>query len=327
MKIFIYTTTLLFTFALLLFADIAQAQSNNYNRAYRTVNNKTAVDGQAIISDNENIQLLSKQKVSSLDSATISDLDSLLKNRIGVQRIQQGRRSILKLELDQTSKTSLDLLGYVELGNRYPEVGKATPDPKIDGLPTVRKRIDGTIASSAVTEKTSAVTENATASVPSTTSETTNTTVTPRYTSQSYSTSTNYEPKAQPYSTYTASSESTLSQQIGQPKVFRNMKNIALVNNTDKAFFKKYSIVLGSFRNENNADFVRRTFNALGERVIIVKDYSGIYFTLLASYDTETETVQKFDTFSKRYTEGMSRARRISKYGIPLDDMWILVKE
>lgn len=320
MKILTCTTTLLFTLALLLFAGNIQSQNNN--RAYRTVNNKRT-DKQAIVSDNENIQLVSKQKEISLDAATISDLDSLLRNRIGIQRIQQGRRSILKLELDQTSKTALNLLGCVELGNRYPDVGKANPDPKIDGLPTVRKRIDGTIISYAAAVKPSPVRDNATASVTPATSETVNPTptVTPR------SASTNYTPTTQSYRASATSSEITLSQQIGQPKVFRNMKNITLTNNTDKAFFKKYSIVLGSFRNENNADFVRRTFNALGERAIIVKNSSGTLLAILASYDSQAEAVQKFDAFSKKYTEKMSRARRISKYGIPLDDLWILVKE
>lgn len=267
--------------------------------------------------ENENIternRLLSSLKNNSLDAATVSELDSLLKYRIGVHRIQQGRRSILKLELDPASKTSLKLLGCIEIGSRYPEQGRATPDPKIQGFPTVRQKLDGTRVSSAILADATPVA--------STTS-----TATDKPVSQPYSPSVTVYTAASSQSYNT--SGSTLSSQIGEPKVFRNMRSLALMNNSDGAYFKKYSIVLGSFRSENNADFVRRTFNALGERVIIVKNNNdGLHLALLASYDSEAETIQKFDAFAKKYTEGMSRARRISKYGIPLDDMWILVKE
>lgn len=336
MKISFYTT-LLFASVLIVIPGMVQSQNNNY-RVYRSVDNKAEPSEQTNVSGNLRIatqqKAIIKQDANSLDKATVSEVDSLLKNNIGVRRIQQGSKSVLKLELDPASKTSLTLLGCIELGSRYPQDGKATPDPKVAGIPTVRKRMndtkvlpriltDGAPASSQPT--TTAPGAVASAGASKTTPATTGPTVTPRPSSQPFSASGNYSPSSQPYSA--SSAGAMLSPQINEAKTFRNMKGLNLVNNTDQAFYKKYSIVLGSFTNQNNADFVKRTFNALGERVILVRNNSGVYIALLASFDSQAEAVKKFNAFSKKYTEGMSRARRVSKYGIPLDDMWILVKE
>ncbi|MFV0417351.1 MAG: SPOR domain-containing protein [Dysgonomonas sp.] len=324
MKVLIYTT-LLFIFVILSSLGTIEAQ----NRAYRTLNNEGKANGNE--NTTEVYQSVLSLKANSLDAATVSELDSLLKNRIGVNRIQQGRRSILKLELDPTSKTSLNLLGCIEMGNRYPEVGKATPDPRISGIPTVRKMSDGTIILPGKSTEVALV-EEKTSGTASTT-VTTSTTPTPASSSVPTPVSQPYSPSVTAYSASPSKSQasasvSTLSPQIGEPKEFIKKKGVTLINNSDAAFFKKYSIVLGSFRNENNADFVRRTFNALGERVIIIKNNEeGFYVALLGGFDSQDEAVRKFDAFSRKYTEGMSRARRVSKYGIPLDDMWILVKE
>ncbi len=99
-----------------------------------------------------------------------------------------------------------------------------------------------------------------------------------------------------------------------------------MLSESDKVFFKKYSVVLGSFRSFNNADFVRRTFNGLGERVIVVKGLdTGNYYVLVSSFDDQTSAVQKLENFTRQYTTGMSRAKRISRYGVSLDDLWIMI--
>jgi len=330
MKIYFYTA-LLFAFVFMTIPEAVQSQNDNYNRVYRSVNNKvegievqTNVPSNVRIADTNQTEI---QQGDALDAATTAELDSLLKNRIGVRRVMEGRKSVLRLELDPASKTSLTLLGCIELGSRYPETGKATPDPKITGLPVVRKRMERTVPA-LIASATSTQPAAGTTTTPTPTQETTSVTPVPRQTTGTPT------PTSQPFSassnarvtTSNAATTSTLSRQFGQTKLFRSMK-VSLVDNADKAFLKKYSIVLGSFKDLNNADFVKRTFNALGERVILVKGSSDIYIALLGSYATEAEAVQKFDSFSKKYTEGMSRARRISKYGIPLDDLWIMVNE
>ena len=103
-------------------------------------------------------------------------------------------------------------------------------------------------------------------------------------------------------------------------QLFRNVR-VSLLSESDKAYFRKYSVVIGSFRSDNNADFVRRTFNSLGEHVIIVKGENGSYYTLLASFDNQTAAVQKLESATRQYQAGLSRSRRVSKYGISFDDL------
>lgn len=110
-------------------------------------------------------------------------------------------------------------------------------------------------------------------------------------------------------------------------KLFRNVK-ASLANQSDKAYYKKYSLIIGLFTSFNNADYVKKTFVGMGERSFVLKSLSSeTYYVVLGSFDTETEAVSKLDDVIIKYTEGLSRTRRISKYGISMDDMWILIKE
>jgi hypothetical protein len=100
-----------------------------------------------------------------------------------------------------------------------------------------------------------------------------------------------------------------------------------LVDESEKVFIKKYSVIIGTFRSMSNAEFVRRTFNGLGDRTIIVKNKVGLYYTIVGSFDNDVDALVQLENFTKKYAEGQSVARRISRYGVPLDDLWILIHD
>lgn len=294
MKVYIHTT-LLILLGCFIFPEVAQSQETR--KELRTDAQIASKQGGVMTHD------------VSFDKEVVEELDSLLRNGVGLTRVTKGNKSVLKMELDPSSKASLNMFGCIDLGYRASDTGKARPDARIAGIKTNRKRM------TPAEKKEPAILAISTppAEKPAEKAEAP-ATVTPRTSSQLETSLT-----APTTSTHTEYRDNT-------QKLFRTM-NISVVDNADRSFLKKYSVVLGTFRSQNNADFIRRTFNGMGERVIIVRSTTGVYYALLASYATQEEAVKKFDDFSKKYTDGISRAKRISKYGIPLDDMWILIKD
>lgn len=126
--------------------------------------------------------------------------------------------------------------------------------------------------------------------------------------------------------TTTSAPSSTQSRSINDTdwKLFRAV-DVTLLNQSDQALMKKYSIVLGTFKSKNNAEFIQRTFNGVGERSFVVRNNAGSFYALLGSFDNETEAIQKLEDINKRYVDGVSRTRRISRFGITMDDLWVII--
>lgn len=245
----------------------------------------------------------------SFDKDVVEELDSLLKDGVGLKRVKEGSRSVLKMELDPSSKASLSMFGCIDVGYRASMVGKATPDPKIGRIKTKRTRRAPETKKdpTALAIASNFVKENAADSNNSAM-------VTPRTSSQLGNELTG--PTTSTHQDYRDASN----------RQFRTM-NISVMDNADRPLLKKFSLVLGAFKGQNNADFVKRSLNALGEKVFVVRSTTGIYYTLLSGSDSQDEVVRLYDSFSQKYTQGVSRTKRISRYGIPLDDIWILIKD
>jgi len=305
MKIFIYTTLLL---AFIFFSTSANAQTDkdkNYKKFYKSVNQNhggVSVFNQKNIKDTDVI----------IETITAAELDSVMKNMTGVTDIIRGGKSLLHpvitLELDRTSSASQALFGCDEELDRTPDIGKGIPEPKIPGIATVKKNI----ASATKTSETVAPTTS-----------TTKTGVTTPASASKPKTETKPAPTTKPATT--GSSFKQFSD--ADWKLLRSIP-VVLENQSDKAFLKKYSVVVGTFRSLNNAEFVKRTFNGLGEKTFILKNKNeGLYYAVSGSFDDDAVAVRHLEDFTKKYTEGQSKARRISRYGIPLDDLWVLINE
>lgn len=308
MKISVHTTLLLAFIFLALPCKSQKNQDKKYKSFYHSVNK---AHGEmpvqtSRVADSDII----------IEKITVAELDSVMKNLTGVTDIMQGGKSLLHpvvtLELDTYSSASQALFGCVEGLDRIPEVGKSTPEPKIQSFPMVKK-----------TRIIAAVTPTSTKK----TTETERTTMVPSGTTTPVRTApkaTTVAPKTETAAPASKPSTSFRSFNDSDWKLFRSV-DVKLVDQADNGYMKKYAIVLGTFKSLNNAEFIKRTFNGLGERSIVVKSNQGIYYALLGSYDSEADAIQKLEEVTKKYTEGVSKTRRISRFGIPLDDLWILI--
>lgn len=320
MKTIIHTTLLL-TFIFVVLPAVrseAQTKDKKYKNFYREINKKSS-----------NPEVITSEKVKNpdevVDVITVGQLDSLMKNTVGVTDVIKGGKSLLHpvvtVELDPKSAASQALFGA------EPElditVGKREPAPRIPGIPT--KKRSATLAE-ADTKKDDSASDPTIAGVsskdPSTSQKMQEAGNTLASTSQPAKEPTIAKPSAQDPSTL------PFRNSINDTdwKLFRSVADVQTLNEFDDELWKKYSIVIGSFRQESNANFVRRTFNGLGERTLLLKKSDDLYYVIVASYDSEIDVVAKLDSFTRKYTTNLSKSRRISRYGIPLDDMWILVK-
>jgi len=311
MKISNYTI-LIVIFALLSLPAYSQAgKDRKYKGFYKSLNKENS-NARVVTSKTQDPDII-------IETITIGQLDSVMKNMVGVRDIIQGGQSLLHpvvtLELDPYSTPSQALFGCEETLDRNPYVGKALPEPKKPGIPTKKLMAQADTKPETVTP---AVTAKPTTPVVATTPVTG--VAKPAANAV-----------AKPAAKTTTSTPATSSPAFrkfndAEWKLLRHEK-VTLVDETERAFLKKYAVVTGTFNTQNSAEFVKRTFNGLGEKTIVVKTNNGLYYTLLAGSDNDVAAIEKLEAFSKKYTEGQSRARRISRYGVPLDDLWVLINE
>ncbi|WP_029905547.1 SPOR domain-containing protein [Prevotella sp. 10(H)] len=304
MKISNYTTLLLVFIFLALPCKSQQNKDKGYKGFYKSVNKYNALEPVRanVIQDPDVI----------IDTITVGQLDSVMNNMVGVTDIMQGGKSILHpvvtLELDPQSSASEALFGSVETLDRDPDIGKGMLDPKIKGIKFIKR--------------TSAVPETAEETPAEPTEVSEHTTIIAMGTAPASRRPSIPVPNAP---SITSSPAKTPFRELNEAdwKLFRSM-NVKLVDQTEQPYLKKYAIVLGSFRNLNNANYIKRTFNSLGEHSIVVKTDTNLYLALLGSFQTEAEAIQKLEEVYKYYVEGVSKTRRVSRFGVPLDDLWIL---
>lgn len=281
----IFYTTLLITFVLA--SQSGYSQNKDYKKFYKSINGarfSAQMDKYGIAKD------------AGIDSENIKpeQLGSLINNMSGVLDISVAGKSVMK-PIVGNGVTSVPssfkgVFGCPATAVRTSMVGRAYLDPKISGMNIVKN----TASNLRKTQAASAANISRT------------------------------NDRMNSNEIYSSNSGSAASSVGGEDWKLLKYGDISLLNSSDQAFLKSYSIVLGTFRSLNNAEFIRRTFNSMGERSIVVRNTQGNYYALLGSFDTESEAIQALDNATKKYTEGVSRTRRVSRFGIPLDDMWIL---
>lgn len=297
MKILFYAALLIFCSSTLPCRAQSQDNDRKYKKFYHSINK---IQG--------NVSISHKQAADDviLDTITVAELDSIMKNMAGVTDILKGGKSLLKpvviLELDPNSSAAQALFGCIDTNKRESNVGKGVPDPYITGIPMVKKFSDkGGKTDIAATKDTDKpiVADNTIQSTKSSSTEAGK---------NSTSSSSGFKP-------FSGGNEWQLFRAV--PVNFLDIR--------DKASLKRYSIVIGAFRSLNNANFAKRTFTGLGEKALVVSNDVGIYYTIIDSYNNESDAIKKLEEFTLKYTTNMSKTRRIAKYGLPLDDLWILI--
>lgn len=69
------------------------------------------------------------------------------------------------------------------------------------------------------------------------------------------------------------------------------------------AINQKYHVVVGSFKNRDNAKGLQTTLNKEGNSAIIVVNEQGMYRVLIASYQTYQEARNKRDQINSRFPD------------------------
>ncbi|NDV78830.1 hypothetical protein [Dysgonomonas sp. 511] len=318
MKITYYTTLL----AISLFIAIpsnAQITGGKYRNLYKSMNKA-----------HRNISVVKTNVADTdviLDTISVAELDSVMKNMVAVTDITKGGKSLLNpvvtLELDRESSASKALFGCDEYLERDPPVGKGIPEPTIPGIPKKTNKIvyDHSSAAALIGQGSFDKKDVEAALAPIETKSTKKKTVAKKEPEPVKKELT----KEQENKATLEARKATGSRFLNEDwKLFRNTP-VTFVNEKDRDLMKKYSIVIGSFNKQNNAEYAKRTFNGLGEQAVVVKNNQGIFYTILITSDNQTVATKKMEEFTSRYTANISKSRRIAKYGLPLDDLWILV--
>jgi len=66
---------------------------------------------------------------------------------------------------------------------------------------------------------------------------------------------------------------------------------------------QRYHVVVGSFRNRNNAVGLQQTLNREGNNAVIVVNKQGMFRVLIASYNTQSEARAKMQQVNRRFTD------------------------
>ncbi|MDU1891292.1 MAG: hypothetical protein E6767_11430 [Dysgonomonas sp.] len=322
-------TTLLATFLLALFILVlpekayAQVKGSNYKKFYKELNKSGTQP-----------QIITTKKVANpdevVDIITVGQLDSVMKNMVGVTDIVQGEKSLLHpvitLELERNSSAAQALFGCDDYYTKD-SVGRGEPTPPIPGLETV-KRTDLLLAEAKRMQEDAEAKANqpflhlvSESDVKSTTPVVKQPIV-------------KSEPEPEPENLAVATQMDIMKSEAAKPfrhlleseqKLLRVVDGVTLTDETDKAYWKKYSLVIGTFKQYSSAYYAKRTFTGLGERSFVLKKSDGTHYVVVGSYDQDSDAVTQLDEFTKKYTTDLSKSRRVARYGLPLDDLWILV--
>ena len=66
---------------------------------------------------------------------------------------------------------------------------------------------------------------------------------------------------------------------------------------------QKYHVVVGSFKNRDNAKGLQQTLNGEGNSAVIVINEQGMYRVLIASYQTYKEAREKINQINSRFSD------------------------
>jgi len=101
-----------------------------------------------------------------------------------------------------------------------------------------------------------------------------------------------------------ASKPAIVSTVVSQSEIVRDEKFIldAEEKNT-KALEQKYHVVVGSFKNRDNAKRLQQTLNLQKNDAVIVINEHGMYRVLIASYPTYKEAHTKINEIQNRFPD------------------------
>lgn len=78
-------------------------------------------------------------------------------------------------------------------------------------------------------------------------------------------------------------------------------EKVNAVQGEDFSGLKRYSVVIGSFRNSTNAFSMKERMTREGYKPVIAENEDGMLRVIVASYDTRADAVRSRDAFKAKY--------------------------
>lgn len=116
---------------------------------------------------------------------------------------------------------------------------------------------------------------------------------------------TNTEPATQPNVTVTRSTS---------PQVTVRKEKITPVLASDASGLRTYSVVIGSFVNQTNANALKEKMEKDGYKVIIAQNEKQMFRVIVLSFDSKEEAARERDSFK-------------AKYAPDFQDIWLLERQ
>lgn len=99
---------------------------------------------------------------------------------------------------------------------------------------------------------------------------------------------------------------------------------IFFVDENDRSLMKDYSVVVASFYQPEKMASLKKTLTSSSDKLLFVKNNSGVYYAIFGSYKTESEALQRVKRITMEYTNLYTPEQLNDKYGITFADMYIL---
>ena len=103
-------------------------------------------------------------------------------------------------------------------------------------------------------------------------------------------------------------------------------ENIRPLTQADAAALRRYNVVVATLSSRRNAETLQTRLQADGNQVILAQSERGLYRVIVGSFDTQAAAVGQREALTRRYTAMGNTAFLMQRYGIPFNDLWIVVR-
>ncbi|MFV0272999.1 MAG: SPOR domain-containing protein [Macellibacteroides fermentans] len=99
---------------------------------------------------------------------------------------------------------------------------------------------------------------------------------------------------------------------------------ISFVDENDRSLMKNYSVVIASFYQPEKMASLKKALTSSSDKLLFVKNDSGVYYAIFGSYKTENEAQQRVKRITMEYTNLFTPEQLNDKYGITFSELYIL---
>ena len=99
------------------------------------------------------------------------------------------------------------------------------------------------------------------------------------------------------------------------------------LSQADAAALRRYNVVVATLRSRRNAETLQIRLQSEGNQVILAQNERGFYRVIVGSFDNRSAAAEQLEALTRRYMAMGSTAFLMQRYGIPFNDLWIVVRQ